>query len=77
VFHPHPRAGTMPLSPKQCRKRAAACWRAARRARDPNAKQQLTDLAQAWTWMAERGERQPDWRVDFVRDQKTDPSGEE
>jgi hypothetical protein len=77
VFHPHPRAGSMPLSPEQCRKRAAACWRAARSARNPDAAQQFRDLAQAWIWLAERGERQPDWRIDFVRDKKSDTSGDE
>jgi len=58
-------------SAQNCRKKAAACWRAARLAHDPDAKQQFTDLAQAWLQLAERAERQPEWRVHFISDKKT------
>jgi len=55
-----------------CRKKAAACWRAARRARDPNAKRQFEELAQAWLRSAERAEREQGWRVRFVSDKPDD-----
>jgi hypothetical protein len=51
---------------QDCRKKAEACWRAARLARDPIAKQQFEELAQAWLRMAERAEHEPEWRVHFV-----------
>jgi len=60
---------------QSCRRKAAACWRAARRARDPNAKRQFEELAQAWLRLAERAEHQPEWRIRFVSDNgKTDES---
>jgi len=60
---------------QSCRRKAAACWRAARRARDPNAKRQFEELAQAWLRLAQRAEHQPEWRVRFVSDNgKTDES---
>jgi len=55
---------------QDCRKKAAACWRAARLARDPIAKQQFEELAQAWLRMAERAEHQPEWRVQFIGNKK-------
>jgi hypothetical protein len=51
---------------ENCRRKAAACWMAARRAREPKAKLQFEELAQAWLRLAERAEREPEWRVQFI-----------
>jgi hypothetical protein len=53
-------------SAESCRRKAAVCWRAARRARDPDARRQFEELAQAWLRSAERAERGPDWKIHFV-----------
>jgi hypothetical protein len=34
------------------------------------AKLQFEELAQAWLRLAERAEREPQWRVQFIGDQK-------
>ena len=57
---------------ENCRKKAAACWRAARRARDPTAKRQFEELAQAWLRLAERAEHDYGWRTRFVNDEPND-----
>jgi hypothetical protein len=57
---------------ENCRKKAAACWRAARRARNPNAKRQFEELAQAWLRLAERAERDGGWQIRFVSDKPDD-----
>jgi hypothetical protein len=57
----------MPETAESCRKKAAACRRAAKLARDPHARLQLLELAQAWLRLAERAEHlSPD--VLFVTD---------
>jgi hypothetical protein len=58
-------------TPENCRGRAAACWRAAARAKDPDAKQQFMELAVAWLRLADRAERDPDWKVALINDKKT------
>ena len=47
----------MPQTAETCRKKAAACRRAARVARDPHARLQLLELAQAWLRLATRAEQ--------------------
>jgi hypothetical protein len=59
-------------TPENCRKKAAACWRAASRVKDPDAKDQFRELAGAWLRLAERGERDPDWKVAIIEDKTTD-----
>jgi len=33
---------------------------------------ELEELAQAWLRLADRAEHQPEWRVQFIGDKKTD-----
>jgi hypothetical protein len=46
----------MPETAESCRKKAAACRKAARLAHDPHARLLLLELAQAWLRLAERAE---------------------
>jgi hypothetical protein len=55
-----------------CRQKAAECWRAAQRTRDPQRKREFAELAQAWLRLADRAAHQPDWEVRFVGSKKTD-----
>jgi hypothetical protein len=53
-----------------CRGKAVACWRAANRTRDPQRKREFEQLAQAWLRLAERAEREPEWRIRFINSSK-------
>jgi len=55
-----------------CRRKAAVCWKAAKRTRDPKRKRELEELAQAWLRLADRAEYQPEWRVQLISDKKMD-----
>jgi hypothetical protein len=52
------------------RRKAVACWRAANRTRDPQRKREFEQLAQAWLRLAERAEREPEWRIRFMNNSK-------
>jgi hypothetical protein len=56
----------MPETAESCRMKAAACKRAAKRARDPEVRLQLLQLARSWLLLAERAEQPPDLWVRFV-----------
>jgi hypothetical protein len=62
----------VPENADHCRRKALACWRAARRARDPQRRREFEELAQAWLRLADRAEREPDWRIQFISDNGTD-----
>ena len=62
----------MTVSAENCRKNADVCWRAARLARDPDARLRFEDLANAWLRLADRAEREPNWRVQFIHDKKVE-----
>jgi hypothetical protein len=55
-----------------CRRKAVACWRAAKRTRDPQRRQELEELAQAWMRLADRAEHGSEWEVRPVGIKKTD-----
>jgi hypothetical protein len=55
-----------------CRRKAAACWRAAKRTRDPKRKREFQELAQAWLRLADRAEHVPEWQVQAISDKKTE-----
>jgi hypothetical protein len=52
-----------------CRRKAAACWRAAQRTRDPQRKREFEELCQAWLRLADRAEHQV-WRDYSITDKK-------
>jgi hypothetical protein len=54
------------------RRKAEACWRAARRAHDPQHKREFKELAQAWLRLADRAEHEPDWSAKFIDHRKLD-----
>jgi len=56
-----------------CRRKAEACWRAARHANDPQRKREFEELAQAWLRLADRAQCEPQWRLQFITDKKPDP----
>ena len=67
----------MPQTAESCRKKAAACRRAARLARDPHARLQLLELAQAWLRLATRAEQlSPDLLVAVDEPRNGGVSGE-
>ena len=57
---------------EHCRRKAAACWRAAQQTRDPQRRREFEELAQAWLRLADRAEHEPAWRALFTGSKKTD-----
>jgi hypothetical protein len=62
----------MPETAESCRKKAAACKRAANRARDPEIRLQLLELARSWLLLAERAEQPPDLWIRFISNARED-----
>jgi hypothetical protein len=61
----------VPETAHDYRKRAAECWRAAKRARDPDAKLEFEKLAQAWERLAKQAEQRPSRWLHLVGDENT------
>jgi len=57
---------------ENCRKKAAACERAAKRTRDPEIRLELLVLARAWNRLAETAEQQIAPLARFVSATRTD-----
>jgi hypothetical protein len=54
------------------RRRAVACWRAAKLARDPLRKREFEEMAQAWLRLADRADQDPRWRAQIIGDKQTE-----